>query len=528
MASIFDVLKTQAVLEKTLDERLNSFEAQLKHTCRQSVPAHYTDLLDTFSEPNLHALLISETWLKPALPSTTYPLPGYVLIRNDRTGKGGGGVAIYFRSNIKYKVILSSPSEYRGTAEMLIVEVDFNETKVAVGVVYCPPSTDYFVDLDDAIDFLNASYNHIIVMGDFNTNLLRDTTQSRKLRSILDTADLFILPLRPTHQNPDTDDSWLDIICTSSKDYVIDYNQYSAPAFSRHDLLLLSYRIKPLKLKPIIANVRNFNKIDTTLLNRDATLIDWKPLLSSTDINDKISLFNTHILQLFDKHAPVRAVKLRRPPAPWITEDVRKAMARRDKAFRSYKKERSPVSFQLFKRARNRCNQMVRVAKRRHIHNNILNTPSADVWKFLNSLGFGKAPAVSNSNVPPNILNKHFSSVTPLNSTTKESTLQEIKSMPALTSTSFTFSPVTDDDIRKAISSIKSNAKGRDNVKNLGLIIDPTLRWHTQVTEVCRRVTVTAISLWNQLPVDLRKTRSKPLYKNKLFKYLLSTENQQN
>ncbi|XP_052750401.1 uncharacterized protein LOC128200581 [Galleria mellonella] len=436
------------------------------HINCQSIPAHYTDLIDAFSEPNIHALLSSESWLKPALSSITYSIPGYVLIRNDRTSKSGGGVAIYLRSTLPYKVVLSSPSDYRSTAEFLFIEIDFKGTKVAIGVVYCPPSTDYFGDLDTAIDFINSSYNHIIIMGDFNTNLLKDTTSTRKLRSILDFADISILPLKPTHYNPDTDDSWLDIICTSLIDHVIEYDQFSAPAFSRHDLLLLSYKIKPikpLKPKPTIARVRNFNRIDVDLLCRDAALIDWKPLLDSCNIDDKIVLFNAQILSLFDKHAPIRTVKLRRPPAPWITDDVRKAMTKRDRAFKNYKKARSTITFQLFKRARNRCNQVVRAAKRRYIHKNVLNSSSANVWKFLNSLGFGKAPAIFNSNISPNNLNKYFSSIPPLDNAVKASTLQEIKSMPSFTTDSFTFSLVTDDDVRKAVLSIKSNATGYDD-----------------------------------------------------------------
>ncbi|XP_059047375.1 uncharacterized protein LOC131842825 [Achroia grisella] len=454
-----------------LKERFkNSKFLNICHINAQSIPAHYTDLIDTFSEPDVHALLVSESWLKPTLSSITYALPGFTLIRNDRTGKGGGGVAIYLRSFISYRVISSSPSDYHGTAEHLFIEANFKGIKMVIGVVYCPPLVDYFSDLDAALDLISCSYKYIIIMGDLNTNLMKDSLQTRKLKTILNSMNLFILPLQPTHHNIDTEDSWLDIVCTSSTDYVVEHDQLSAPAFSRHDLLLLCYKIKPLKLKPTIASVRNFSRIDITSLLRVAARIDWKPILETSIINNKISLFNAQILGLFNKHAPLRTLKLRRPPAPWITEDIRKAMAKRNRAFQVFKKERSVVNFQIFKRARNRCNQVVRAAKRRHIHKNVLNTSSANIWKFLNSLGFGKATATFNVKVPLDDLNIHFSSAKPLDTSIKMSTIQEINSMPLSTTNSFTFTPETDESIRKTIMSIRSNATGHDEHCSLVLI----------------------------------------------------------
>lgn len=78
------------------------------HINAQSIPAHYSDLLASFQTSNVHAILISESWLKPSLPSTTFPIPGFHLIRNDRIGKAGGGVAIYLRAHISFSIISKS------------------------------------------------------------------------------------------------------------------------------------------------------------------------------------------------------------------------------------------------------------------------------------------------------------------------------------------------------------------------------------------------------------------------------------
>ena len=65
-------------------------ESWLKH----SLPSTLANLV-----LNLHAISISESWLKHSLPSTLVNLENYCLLRNDRIGKRGGGVAMYVRKD---------------------------------------------------------------------------------------------------------------------------------------------------------------------------------------------------------------------------------------------------------------------------------------------------------------------------------------------------------------------------------------------------------------------------------------------
>ncbi|RVE55107.1 hypothetical protein evm_000005 [Chilo suppressalis] len=73
--------------------------------CQES---HFIDMLAYLNHKNLHAVLVSESWLKPSRPSSSYTLPGVHLIRNDRTGSRGGGIAIYLRTHIPFTIISSS------------------------------------------------------------------------------------------------------------------------------------------------------------------------------------------------------------------------------------------------------------------------------------------------------------------------------------------------------------------------------------------------------------------------------------
>lgn len=444
----------------------------LCHINCQSIPAHHNELLDAFSSLNLHAILISESWLKPQLDSSWFAIPGYILIRNDRLGKRGGGVALYLRSDLKYTILANSPSLYTASAEFMFLQVQVGGAKVILGVVYCPPNTDFYLDLERALETISFQSTHQIIMGDFNTDLLKDSPSSQKLRNIFQSVNLSVLPLDATHHNIDSPDTWLDLILVSSPEHVLKHGNILAPGFSRHDLIFTSYKLKQCKPKPSVIQMRNFTKIDVDCLRLDAQNLDFSPVFNSDSIDDKVFLYNSAIIGLFDKHAPINSVRLRRPPAPWITDKVRKAMACRDHAFRKFKKNRSEANWDTYKAMRNRCNSLVRAAKRQYIYKNIACSSSADIWKFLNNFGVGKPQAKTDLTCfPLNVINEHFVASPVLPSSVTNVTVSElIRNFVPSHSVRFSFSPVTVDDVIKTINAIKSNADGCDGLSRSMII----------------------------------------------------------
>ncbi|KAL4715319.1 hypothetical protein ACJJTC_004771 [Scirpophaga incertulas] len=129
--SISDCLSLdgQIFLFKCSTFKKEDFEAQ-------SIVAHFTDnMIASFSIGVVDAILVSESWLKPLLPTSICSLYGYKLFRNDRTGFGGGGVCIFIRDSKSCTVVSKSPSECSGTLEHLFLEVTVHHTKILLEVV---------------------------------------------------------------------------------------------------------------------------------------------------------------------------------------------------------------------------------------------------------------------------------------------------------------------------------------------------------------------------------------------------------
>lgn len=85
---------------------------------------------------------VSETWLNPRITDAEITIPGYSVVRKDRTSRGGG-VAIFIRDEIPFKIrrdIATNTANY----ESLLIEINRHKCKKQfVCCIYKPP--DYRV-----------------------------------------------------------------------------------------------------------------------------------------------------------------------------------------------------------------------------------------------------------------------------------------------------------------------------------------------------------------------------------------------
>lgn len=454
------------LLGDILHNTFSSFQNNLNvcHINAQSIPCHYPDLLTTFYSQHIHAVLVSETFLKPTLQSTSFSLPGFTLLRNDRTGRGGGGVGIYIRSHLKYNIVSQSASFYSGSAEHIFIELNLSSKKFLLGVVYAPPTIDYFGVLEHLLETHLPCYDNSLIMGDFNTCLNKDDYRSRKLKLLTSSANCTILPLNPTYHIHQCN-SLLDLILTPNSCKIASHGQHPASGFSNHDLIFASYKLKTQKFKPKVILQRNLSKMDVEALRSDAINVDWQRVELAETPDEKVAEFNRLIIALYDKHAPIHPVRMKRPPAPWLDDDIRATMKRRNRLNLKYKRNPSEINWDNFKSARNRVNQMCRNAKRKFIHKSIEDASPQTMWRFLKSLDIGKNKSNSNISSDLNGLNNYFASLSgSIDPILKLNTITSFESIPLPLHDAFTLEPCTVSETKKIFTSLTTKAVGHDNI----------------------------------------------------------------
>ena len=136
---------------------------------------------------------INETRLDPNITDNMISLDGYDVIRKDRS-RNGGGVCIYLRSSINYKIRKDLvPPEL----EAVCVEIIKPHSKpFLVTTVYRPPSSlpKFFDDFEKLIKAIDNENNEMYILGDLNCNMLKtDKDANMPTKKIKSSYELYQL-----------------------------------------------------------------------------------------------------------------------------------------------------------------------------------------------------------------------------------------------------------------------------------------------------------------------------------------------
>ncbi|XP_011877542.1 PREDICTED: uncharacterized protein LOC105567343 [Vollenhovia emeryi] len=319
---------------------------RLCHVNCQSLVAHLDEIRYFFADSGYHCICISESWLKPCVTDNMVSLQGYQLVRHDRIGRVGGGVAIYVNNALHASFLCQSDNKCSGKPEYLMIEILIkNCAKVLLAVVYRPPHCGFLSDFFSVFSSLSVNYRHSIIFGDFNANLEALTFDSCQIKSFVEDTNLFMVPFSPTHHTGRSSTT-LDLCILDGADKMINYKQCDVNFLSAHDLIEVTYNIK-------------IQHLDTK---------DWEEFFKSECIDEKVRLLNKYILDSYDRHAPFRDIQPRHLPAPWLTADVRALMKTRDGARRNWRRRRTEANYIKYKKLRNEAQIAVRKAKIGHYH----------------------------------------------------------------------------------------------------------------------------------------------------------------
>ncbi|CAB3980238.1 RNA-directed DNA polymerase from transposon BS [Paramuricea clavata] len=138
---------------------------------------HYTNkveiirtiLTQTNGLPDI--LFLIETWLDDAYTDNELEVPGYLLLRKDRSGNWGGGIVAYVRHEISFHRRTDLESN---DLEIVWLEINHSNMKpILVAGVYRPPDTNMATDskLEDNLSQGYFEGKEFYALGDLNINM---------------------------------------------------------------------------------------------------------------------------------------------------------------------------------------------------------------------------------------------------------------------------------------------------------------------------------------------------------------------
>nr|XP_046468120.1 uncharacterized protein LOC124212276 [Neodiprion pinetum] len=322
-------------------------------------------------------------------------------------------------------------------------------------------------DFEEAFLQYNQAYNSITVMGDFNADLCSNNFNANNLKSFFSSVSMNIIPYRPTHHTA-TSGIWLDICVVNDLSRVSDFTQSPVAFLSNHDLISVRLLFTTGKIEPRVIKYRDFKSFDSQAFKTAMESCDWSQVFAATSIDLKVNSFNTIVANTVNKHAPVRTARLRRPPAPWLDDNIKILIRQRNSVYKAFRRTKSTLIRDKYRDLRGRVKSLISTAKSKFFMDKFRGIKDQRlIWRELRSIGIVKS---KDANLPQNIsledLNNFFAE--PFERDMHHSTVGKLATMvPRLIpfrDDNFYFNAVTPEWLMRNLFQSKSNTMGIDAI----------------------------------------------------------------
>ncbi len=188
------------------------------------------------------------------------------------------------------------------------------------------------------------------------------------------------------------------------------------------------------KFEPRYKFLRNEKQFNEQSFIEDISMLPPNLVYGIDDPDEKLEIFTSMFKSFLEKHAPLRRVKITRPPAPWLnTDDIRQLQKERDRLIHLAHKTKciSTNVWSEFRDVRNKIKTKIKKIRRCFYEKALSSQKPKELWRTIHRLLHPNPQPIK---ADPNQLNKHFSSTSQrlLNSTpnTQDGLQNLINSLP--------------------------------------------------------------------------------------------------
>jgi hypothetical protein len=449
----------------------------------RSLNTGFTEMCALVHDFDFDVFGVSETWLQPGTPSDNYNMPGYTMLRCDRSAgtadddvETGGGVALYIKQELMYQQHTFA-TELEPGIEALCVVLKVKRRRLGLCVVYRPPDVRYtclaslfhslFVDLA-------VQVNSVICIGDTNVDLKSKTScESKYLRRLLKETNTIQLINEPTRVTA-TSATLLDHIIVDKsaeikRNGVVDapsISDHRGKAITDHKLIYCEFILKKEKMEPKIIRYRDFSRFNVQEAVKELSEMDWKGIMEIKGVDNIENAITSKILKVYDTHAPITNKKVTKRNAPWRNNEIKELIKKKNKLRNKYWKSRSERDWETYKSTRNELNKSIWRAKKNYFTDKISSTKnSKDFWTCLKQCDVhnkGETQIVHDFNI--NEINKYFAEMgsdVVINNDTLRLFMNNRQNNDIA---EFKFVAVTEEAVKAEMNTIKSKAVGSDEI----------------------------------------------------------------
>ncbi|CAB3981945.1 Hypothetical predicted protein [Paramuricea clavata] len=205
----------------------------------------------------------------------------------------------------------------------------------------------------------------LVITGDFNIDLLRpEQPQVKQYIDMLESLNLHQhveLPTRTTANSK----TLIDHIISNIPSRVTHTGVLPCPTISDHDAPYVCLNVRITRFEPRFKFIRNERQFGENAFLEDVAALPLNIVYSTDEADDKLEIFNSLFKSSINRHAPLRKMKITRPPAPWLNaEDIKQLQSERNKLRHLAHATKKDSIWQLFRGIRNKIKTRIKEAKR--------------------------------------------------------------------------------------------------------------------------------------------------------------------
>ena len=351
----------------------------LIHLNIRSIQANFESFKQLLEESNFafNVICLSETWSsdKAFSENSNYQIPNYNSIHLERKiCKKGGGVLIYIRNNLLYK-IRNDLSVSDCDSEVLSVEIiNKNKKNFIISNCYRPPNGNsgcFNTFLQNIFNTSSSEKKGLFVIGDFNLNALK-YEESSLIKEFYDNLFQYgIVPLinKPTRVTSNSatliDNIFTNVFFeTSLKKGIL------KSSISDHFPIFAAVNISnsiDIK-KSIEITKRNYSDLNKGMFKEELEQFDWSILATTDDVNLLYNTFLENFMKIYNKHFPIekKKVKIKDITTPWFSKGMKKSSKQKQKLYIKYLKKKTDKTKMQYKNYKNLFEKLKRKAKQHH------------------------------------------------------------------------------------------------------------------------------------------------------------------
>lgn len=327
---------------------------------------------------------MSETHLTNDIQDFEINCDNYEIIRCDSHSKHTGGVLIYIRKDIRYKLVCNKNCDNN----MWVLTIKVNYKKLLCGsfsVVYRSPSKSvcdfvrYFEDwCDDYLDITDIN----TICGDFNINFKEDSFYKNKIVNVFSDNSLKQFVTVPTRITENSQTIIDYVLCNSDLEIMVVNDDMVADHATIYFGKIIDECGNKNKIK-YVSKIMNYS--DEKFIEK-LSKYNWN--VTSNDVNDQANFLDRALKESINSFCKTIKVK-DQDSMKWYSKELLKMKNERDIAHsRAICYNYVSENWNIYKRKRNRYVCELRTAEKNYVNNQLIDASGDNrkTWKLLKKM----------------------------------------------------------------------------------------------------------------------------------------------